>query len=236
VGGVADNSNRKRQETSKGKRAHARHKVTARVCVCVFVCVRARLRFGSCQFLALITGKENTYFERSFEALGVTDLQRQVCSVCSVHFSLSLCMCVRVCICVYIYVRICVNMYICIQEGTTPNDPATTGFQNLMRRFLPLSLPLSLSSPPPFSLSLSLSLPICLARASARAPTLPLVLSHAELCVYSAAKSVCYTQMLAVLIVYVCLICMPYMYALYVCLVCTVRRRVYATRRCWQCS
>eukprot|EP00802_Teleaulax_amphioxeia_P028015 Tamp_29545.p1 GENE.Tamp_29545~~Tamp_29545.p1 ORF type:complete len:187 (+),score=37.85 Tamp_29545:169-729(+) len=52
-------------------------------------------RIPGCQFLALITGKENTYFERSFEALGVTDLQRQ--------------------------------------EGTTPNDPATTGFQNLMR-------------------------------------------------------------------------------------------------------
>ena len=168
MGGVADNSNRKRQETSKGKRAHARHKVTARVCVCVFVCVRARLRFGSCQFLALITGKENTYFERSFEALGVTDLQRQVCAVCFVYFCVYVCMCTcRLCVyecacmrmCTHIYVRICVNMYICIQEGTTPNDPATTGF-----------LPLSLS----FSLTQNF--------------------------------------------------------------VCTVRRRVYATRRCWQCS
>jgi len=28
-------------------------------------------RIPGCQFLALITGKENTYFERSFEALGV---------------------------------------------------------------------------------------------------------------------------------------------------------------------
>mmetsp|Transcript_36621 Transcript_36621/g.105364 ORF Transcript_36621/g.105364 Transcript_36621/m.105364 type:complete len:232 (+) Transcript_36621:61-756(+) len=29
-------------------------------------------RIPGCQFLALITGRENTYFERSFEALGVT--------------------------------------------------------------------------------------------------------------------------------------------------------------------
>jgi hypothetical protein len=29
-----------------------------------------------CQFLALITGRENTYFERSLEALGVTQEQR----------------------------------------------------------------------------------------------------------------------------------------------------------------
>jgi thiaminase/transcriptional activator TenA len=52
-------------------------------------------RIQGCQFLALITGKENTYFERSFEALGVSAEQRQVAS--------------------------------------TPNDAATTGFQNLMR-------------------------------------------------------------------------------------------------------
>jgi len=30
-------------------------------------------RIPGCQFLALITGKENTYFERSLEALGVTE-------------------------------------------------------------------------------------------------------------------------------------------------------------------
>ena len=29
-------------------------------------------RIPGCQFLALITGKENTYFERSFDALGVS--------------------------------------------------------------------------------------------------------------------------------------------------------------------
>lgn len=34
-------------------------------------------RIPGCQFLALITGKENTYFERSFEALGVTLEERQ---------------------------------------------------------------------------------------------------------------------------------------------------------------
>eukprot|EP00288_Rhodomonas_lens_P016861 CAMPEP_0177710824 /NCGR_PEP_ID=MMETSP0484_2-20121128/11536_1 /TAXON_ID=354590 /ORGANISM="Rhodomonas lens, Strain RHODO" /LENGTH=226 /DNA_ID=CAMNT_0019222521 /DNA_START=9 /DNA_END=689 /DNA_ORIENTATION=+ len=33
-------------------------------------------RLPGCQFLALITGKENTYFERSFEALEVTVEQR----------------------------------------------------------------------------------------------------------------------------------------------------------------
>ena len=33
-------------------------------------------RIPGCQFLALITGKENTYFERSFEALGVTPTER----------------------------------------------------------------------------------------------------------------------------------------------------------------
>ena len=52
-------------------------------------------RIPGCQFLALITGKENTYFERSFEALGVPAERRQV--------------------------------------AFTPNDAATTGFQNLMR-------------------------------------------------------------------------------------------------------
>ena len=30
-------------------------------------------RIPGCQFLALITGRENTYFERSFEALGVDE-------------------------------------------------------------------------------------------------------------------------------------------------------------------
>lgn len=46
-----------------------------------------------CQFLALITGKENTYFERSFEALGVTNVQ--------VNASTSVCVsCVSVCLCV----------------------------------------------------------------------------------------------------------------------------------------
>lgn len=34
-------------------------------------------RIPGAQFLALITGKENTYFERSFEALGVTAAQRE---------------------------------------------------------------------------------------------------------------------------------------------------------------
>lgn len=33
-------------------------------------------RIPGCQFLALITGKENTYFERCFEALGVTEADR----------------------------------------------------------------------------------------------------------------------------------------------------------------
>ena len=33
-------------------------------------------RIPGCQFLALITGTENTYFERSFVALGVTDTER----------------------------------------------------------------------------------------------------------------------------------------------------------------
>mmetsp|Transcript_8257 Transcript_8257/g.19918 ORF Transcript_8257/g.19918 Transcript_8257/m.19918 type:complete len:211 (-) Transcript_8257:91-723(-) len=33
-------------------------------------------RIPGCQFLALITGKENTYFERSFEALGVSPEER----------------------------------------------------------------------------------------------------------------------------------------------------------------
>lgn len=30
-------------------------------------------RIPGCQFLAMITGKENTYFERSFEVLGCSD-------------------------------------------------------------------------------------------------------------------------------------------------------------------
>lgn len=34
-------------------------------------------RIPGCQFLALITGRENTYFERTFEALGVSDAQRK---------------------------------------------------------------------------------------------------------------------------------------------------------------
>ena len=34
-------------------------------------------RIPGCQFLALITGRENTYFERSFKALGVTDEERR---------------------------------------------------------------------------------------------------------------------------------------------------------------
>ncbi|MEQ8285551.1 TenA family protein [Thalassospira sp.] len=34
-------------------------------------------RIPGCQFLALLTGKENTYFERSFEALGVSDHDRE---------------------------------------------------------------------------------------------------------------------------------------------------------------
>lgn len=34
-------------------------------------------RIPGCQFLALITGKENTYFERSFEVLGVSDAEER---------------------------------------------------------------------------------------------------------------------------------------------------------------
>ena len=34
-------------------------------------------RIPGCQFLALVTGEENTYFERSFVALGVTDNARE---------------------------------------------------------------------------------------------------------------------------------------------------------------
>ena len=34
-------------------------------------------RIPGCQFLALITGRENTYFERSFEALGVSAAERE---------------------------------------------------------------------------------------------------------------------------------------------------------------
>jgi thiaminase/transcriptional activator TenA len=33
-------------------------------------------RIPGCQFLAIITGKENTYFERSFESLGCTAEER----------------------------------------------------------------------------------------------------------------------------------------------------------------
>ncbi|MEK9662097.1 MAG: TenA family protein, partial [Alphaproteobacteria bacterium] len=33
-------------------------------------------RIPGCQFLALVTGDENTYFERSFEALGVSEADR----------------------------------------------------------------------------------------------------------------------------------------------------------------
>ena len=33
-------------------------------------------RIPGCQFLALITGRENTYFERSFAALGVDEATR----------------------------------------------------------------------------------------------------------------------------------------------------------------
>lgn len=35
-------------------------------------------RIPGAQFLALITSKENTYFERSFEALGVPNVARQL--------------------------------------------------------------------------------------------------------------------------------------------------------------
>ena len=34
-------------------------------------------RIPGCQFLALVTGAENTYFERSFDALGVSDADRE---------------------------------------------------------------------------------------------------------------------------------------------------------------
>ena len=33
-------------------------------------------RIPGCQFLALITGRENTYFERSYQALGVDEAER----------------------------------------------------------------------------------------------------------------------------------------------------------------
>ena len=33
-------------------------------------------RIPGCQFLALITGRENTYFERSFDALGIDEAAR----------------------------------------------------------------------------------------------------------------------------------------------------------------
>ena len=35
-------------------------------------------RIPGCQFLALITGKENTYFERSFEKLGCGDAEERM--------------------------------------------------------------------------------------------------------------------------------------------------------------
>ena len=35
-------------------------------------------RIPGCLFLATITGKENTYFERSFQALGVSNIERLV--------------------------------------------------------------------------------------------------------------------------------------------------------------
>ena len=50
------------------------------VCLLASIVAKSRCledRIEGCQFLALITGKENTYFERSFEALGVTPQQRR---------------------------------------------------------------------------------------------------------------------------------------------------------------
>ena len=35
-------------------------------------------RIPGCQFLALITGKENTYFERSFEVLGISNAEERM--------------------------------------------------------------------------------------------------------------------------------------------------------------
>jgi len=35
-------------------------------------------RIPGCQFIALITGKENTYFERSFEVLGCSDVKERM--------------------------------------------------------------------------------------------------------------------------------------------------------------
>lgn len=35
-------------------------------------------RIPGCQFLAVITGKENTYFERSFEVLGCNDTEERM--------------------------------------------------------------------------------------------------------------------------------------------------------------
>lgn len=34
-------------------------------------------RVPGCQFIAIITGKENTYFERSFETLGCHDAEKR---------------------------------------------------------------------------------------------------------------------------------------------------------------
>ena len=58
-------------------------------------------RIPGCQFLALITGRENTYFERSFEALGVDKAARE----------------------------------------DTPNAPATSAFDSLMREAAKASYP-----------------------------------------------------------------------------------------------
>lgn len=35
-------------------------------------------RIPGCQFLALITGKENTYFERCFDKMGISEEDRKV--------------------------------------------------------------------------------------------------------------------------------------------------------------
>lgn len=45
-------------------------------------------RIPGCSFLATITGKENTYFERSFHALGISDVERESISdaPCTVGF------------------------------------------------------------------------------------------------------------------------------------------------------
>jgi len=43
-------------------------------------------RIPGCQFLALITGKENTYFERAFEKLGVKDRESVPDAACTTGF------------------------------------------------------------------------------------------------------------------------------------------------------